>query len=127
LEQLRSEQAGNREFFGPDYRSDLDLVFCAPNGDYLKPDSVTAKACLIAREAGLKGVGLHTLRHTHGSQLLSAGIPLPTVSKRLGHASTWVTANIYSHAIASDELAAAEKWDAAFGARIASVQPAKFS
>jgi integrase len=123
LEQLQVEQEENRQFFGTEYRSDLDLVFCAPNGDYLKPDSVTAKACLIAREAGLKGVGLHTLRHTHGSQLLSAGVPLPTVSKRLGHSSTWVTANIYSHAMLSDELAAAQKWDAVFGARIAGVQP----
>ena len=97
--------------FGREYRSDLNLVFAQPDGNYLKPDSVTAKACLVARKAGLKGVGLHSLRHSHGSQLLSAGVPLPTVSKRLGHSNVSVTAAIYSHAFTKDEIAAAEVWD----------------
>ena len=57
--------------------------------------------------------GLHSLRHSHGSQLLSAGVPLPTVSKRLGHGSTHITAQIYAHAFTTDEQAAADIWDAA--------------
>jgi integrase len=89
----------------------LNLVFCGPDGDYLKPDSVTAKACLIAKKAGLKDTSIHTLRHSHGSQLLSAGVPLPTVSKRLGHSSVHVTATVYSHALAKDERAAADAWE----------------
>lgn len=113
--------------FGPDYRADLDLVFCDPAGDYLRPDSVTAKACLIARKAGLKGVGLHSLRHSHGSQLLSAGVPLPAVSRRLGHSSPYVTATIYSHALAKDELAAAEIWDSAIGQTIKAPRASKIS
>jgi integrase len=40
-------------------------------------------------------------------------VPLPTVSKRLGHSSVSVTASIYSHAFSKDELAAAEAWDLA--------------
>jgi integrase len=99
--------------FGPDYRTDLNLVFCDVQGNHLKPDSVTAKACLIAKRAGLNDTSLHTLRHSHGSQLLSAGVPLPTVSKRLGHSSVYVTATVYSHALAKDEIAAADAWDAA--------------
>lgn len=115
LKELREQQGQNRRLFGPDYRTDLDPVFCDPQGNYLKPDSVTAKVCLIVRKAGLKGVSLHTLRHSHGSQLLSAGVPLPTVSKRLGHSSTYVTAAIYSHALSRDEIAAAEIWDRMIG------------
>ena len=79
----------------------------------MKPDSVTAKACLIAKKAGLCAVSLHTLRHSHGSQLLSAGVPLPVVSKRLGHADVYTTARIYSHALAKDEARAAEAWEEA--------------
>ena len=46
-------------------RSDLNLIFATPEGDYLKPDSVTAKVCFVARKLGFsKGVSLHTLRHT---------------------------------------------------------------
>ncbi len=109
----RSSQAENRRLFSGDYRDDLNLVFATPDGNYLKPDSLTAKVCLLASKAGLKGIGLHTLRHSHGSVLLSKGVPLPAVSKRLGHSSVYVTATIYSHALSKDETAAADVWDEA--------------
>ena len=63
------------------------------------------------RKAGLKGVSLHTLRHTHASELLSAGVPIATVAKRLGHANANITLSIYAHALEADELAAARIWD----------------
>jgi len=107
----RQQQDGYRRMFGPDYRSGLDLVFATPEGDYLKPDSITAKFCLLARKAGLKRVSLHSLRHSHSSLLLSLGIPLPVVSKRLGHTTPAVTASIYSHPLSRDEVAAASLWD----------------
>jgi site-specific recombinase XerD len=65
-------------------------------------------------KAGLPGIGLHSLRHGHASQLLSQGVPIPTVSKRLGHANPSITLRLYSHALESDELAAAKRWDDAF-------------
>jgi len=99
-----------RQELGPDYR-DQGLVFSVPDGGFLKPDTTTAEACRIAAKAGLKGVGLHTLRHTHGSMLLSAGVPLPAVSKRLGHANPNITAAVYSHALPSDEERAAEAFE----------------
>ena len=111
----RESQDTNRKLFGPDYRADLDLVFCNSRGDYLNPDSVSSKACLIARKAGFgKGVSLHTLRHSHASQLLSSGVSLPTVSKQLGHTDVHTTATLYSHALLKDDLAAAELWEAGF-------------
>jgi integrase len=112
----RERQAQNRAMFGADYRSDLNLIFAAPDGSYLKPDSVTAKVSLMARKLGFpKGVSLHTLRHSHASHLLSMGIPLPAVSKRLGHANTHITASVYSHALEKDELAAADAWEKVMG------------
>lgn len=111
----REHQSQTRSLFGPDYLSDLDLVFCDLHGNYLNPDSVSSKAFLIARKAGLgKGVSLHTLRHSHASQLLASGASLPTVSKRLGHTDVHTTATIYSHSLPKDDLSAAEAWDANF-------------
>ena len=102
--------------FGPDYRSDLDLVFATPSGEYLKPDSVTAKVSLLTRQLGFpKGVLLHTIRHTHGSYLLSSGVPLATVSKRLGHANTHITASVYSHALEKDDPLSAEALEKTIG------------
>jgi integrase len=111
LERVRTEQEHRRAMFGPDYRTDLNLVFCGPDGDYLRPDSVTKAARRLAKKAGLKGVSLHSLRHGHASILLSEGVPLPVVSKRLGHSNVHVTAQIYSHVLPADETAAADAWE----------------
>jgi hypothetical protein len=67
----------------------------------------------LAKKAGFTHVSLHTLRHSFGSQLISEGVPLPTVSKILGHSNVYVTATVYAHALASDESGVAEKWQAA--------------
>jgi integrase len=108
----RDRQQQNREKFGDLYGADLDLIIADELGNYLEPDSVTAKVSLLMRQLGLpKGVSLHTLRHTHGSHLLSRGVPLPAVSKRLGHANTNTTATIYAHALEADDRLAADVWD----------------
>jgi integrase len=122
LTMLRQEQDVNRAMFEDAYRADLDLVFCTPDGDYWKPDSITAKVCVVAQKAGLRGVSLHSLRHSHASQLLSGGVALPTVSKRLGHSSPHITAQIYSHALSQDEEAAADIWQQKMGVTITGSQ-----
>ena len=113
LKRIKASQNETRTMFGQDYRTDLDLVFCHPSGDYIRPDTVTKAIRRIAKKAGFTRVSLHNLRHSYGSQLLAAGVPLAVVSKLLGHSSVLVTANVYAHALASDESAAAEKWEAA--------------
>jgi integrase len=94
LRMHRDKQQRNRELFGKDYQSDLDLIFAEPDGGFLKPDSVTAKVCKVMRNLGLKG-SLHTLRHSQASELFDL-VPLTTISKRLGHSSTRTTSEIYS-------------------------------
>lgn len=127
LKMIQSGQERNRQMFGADYRRDLDLVFCSPDGNYLKPDSISSKCSLIAKKAGLKNVSLHTLRHSHTSLLLSLGVPLPVVSKRLGHSSPHFTAKVYSHALPTDEETAAEKWESAFQKNAAAERNVKIS
>ena len=90
------------------------VVFCSPEGDYYKPDQISSKVAAIMAKAGSRGISLHSLRHGHASQLLSEGVPIPTVSKRLGHANPTITLKLYSHALEPDELAAAQRWDDAF-------------
>ena len=60
------------------------------------------------KENELPKISLHSLRHTHATLLIACGIPLKTVSARLGHASPTTTSNIYLHAIQSLNAAAAE-------------------
>jgi len=51
----------------------------------------------LAREAGLKPLNLHTLRHLHASVLISQGVHVKVVSERLGHASVAFTLDTYGH------------------------------
>lgn len=51
-----------------------------------------------ARAAGYDG-RLHDLRHYHATNLLSQGMPLHEVSRRLGHVTPSVTLDVYAHAM----------------------------
>lgn len=53
------------------------------------------------QKAGLKkqDFHLHSLRHTHVAYLLSQGVDLYAISKRLGHANMGITSNIYAYFI----------------------------
>lgn len=62
----------------------------------LHPDSVTAAFGVIRDAVGLK-VRFHDLRHFVGSELVARGVPLPAVSRRLGHRHVSTTADIYAH------------------------------
>lgn len=59
-----------------------------------------AKQCA---ELDIDPISFHGLRHTHGSVLLMQGIPIISVSKRLGHADTNITQSIYIHLMQEQE------------------------
>jgi integrase len=61
---------------------------------------VLRRAGLLPDEQG-RWRHFHALRHFAGSAWLEAGVPLPEVSRMLGHANTAITAEIYSHSIVS--------------------------
>ena len=112
LEVHREEQAQFRKQFGPDYQTDLDLVFCNPDGSPLKPDSISSAVSALCKRLKLpKGVSLHALRHTHVSHLFASGVPLTEISRRLGHSNPHVTATIYAHMLPGRDNLAAEAWE----------------
>ena len=101
-----------RHQFGPDYRTDLDLVFANADGTPFKPDSLSAAVSLLFRRLKLpKSTSLHSLQHTHTSHLIASGVPLPAISARLGHASIRTTQEIYAHMIHGQDDEAARKWE----------------
>ena len=78
-----------------------ELVFGAPNGGRLEHgnwyQSRWQRAIKKAKqERGLtKTPRFHDLRHTHAAWLISAGVPLPVIQKRLGHKSIQITVDVY--------------------------------
>lgn len=45
----------------------------------------------------LKKITLHDIRHSHATYLLGIGIPIPDVSRRLGHSDISTTLKTYTH------------------------------
>ena len=66
----------------------------------------------VRREAGIEDVRLHDLRHTMASHAVMNGVPVPVVSRLLGHSNVQMTLR-YAHLADRDIEAAAERVGAA--------------
>jgi len=74
------------------------LVFTTPGGEPVRYRIFRKREWLPAvKAAGLGRVRIHDLRHTHAAWLISAGVPLTAIQRRLGHASIQVTSDLYGH------------------------------
>jgi integrase len=78
------------------------------------PNDVTKVFIRLRKRVGLGTVRLHDLRHFAATRLLVAGIPVRTVSGRLGHANAATTLGVYAHFVQESDREAA----AALGALI---------
>jgi integrase len=74
-----------------------DLVFCAANGDPLRPGMVSAQFAEHVKASGLPAIRLHDIRHGACSLLLAGGVPIEVVQMILGHATETTTRRVYAH------------------------------
>jgi len=58
----------------------------------------------VCERAGVPIISVHSLRHTHASVLLHAGVSIASIAKRLGHANTTTTQEVYLHIIKELEV-----------------------
>jgi len=65
----------------------------------LSTSTITRRLKEALKKAKLRQYTLHEFRHSNGSLLLDANVPLIKVSKRLGHSSVDITARVYAHAL----------------------------
>jgi Phage integrase family len=56
-------------------------------------------------------IRLHDLRHTHGTLLIKAGVPVKVVSERLGHATPAFTIDTYQHVVPGMQADAARVFE----------------
>ena len=54
----------------------------------------------------MPAVSFHSLRHTHASTLIRAGVDILVISRRLGHSKASITLDIYGHLIEGADAAA---------------------
>ena len=90
---------------------DATPLFAREGGAPWAPDDISARFRDLARELGLEPwVHLHTLRHTHATRLLEAGVDVVTLQERLGHESAKTTMDVYGHVMPGRDAAAAGKY-----------------
>jgi len=72
------------------------------------PGNVTKRFQTVRATLGYDHVRLHDLRHFTATRLIAAGVPVRTVSGRLGHANPSTTLAVYAHFVEASDQAAAE-------------------
>jgi integrase len=72
-------------------------MFTNGDGDVVHPHAIYQAFTRIVNNAGVRRIRFHDLRHTHGSLLIQAGVPVKVVSERLGHANIAFTMQTYQH------------------------------
>jgi integrase len=87
-----------------------DRLFLPPGGGPLRHRTFYRDIWLrkILPGAGLEGVRLHDLRHSHVAWLIADGVPLPVIQARLGHEKITTTIDTYGHLLPDLQRAAAE-------------------
>ncbi len=76
----------------------------------------------VRRQAEIEDVRLHDLRHTFASHAVLQGVPLPVISRILGHAKERMTLR-YAHLTDRETEAAAERIGVAIAAVLARASP----
>jgi integrase len=96
LKDIRTRQLQERLKAGSVWHQ-TGYVFTTEDGMPCDPRHALRALKSAATKTGMPGVGLHTLRHSAATAMLSNGVPLKVVSDILGHASIVITADIYGH------------------------------
>jgi integrase len=83
---------------GLDVEDDAFIFSREPDGLLpWRPDYVTKSFTQLRDGLGFANMRLHDLRHFTATRLIAAGVPVRTVSGRLGHANPSTTLSVYSH------------------------------
>lgn len=116
----RTIPLSNRAFEVLDYlyntnkkNSDNDYVCLNKNGNIVNQRNVTRtlNAMLVRGNCDVQKCGLHTLRHSFGSYLVSQGVDIATVSKLMGHKDITTTYNVYIHVLQQQQIDAINVFD----------------
>jgi len=114
LKAHRKRQVEERIALGGSW-ADTGYVFVREDGLPIDVHTPTHLFGKLLKQAELKPIRLHDLRHLHATELLRLGIPLHVVAHRLGHRDAMVTATIYAHVTDQQIETASETFALAMG------------
>ena len=83
-------------------RQSQDDIFVFGGNYPLADSTVSRRHKMWIEKSGVKNITIHEIRHSHASLLISSGVSIVAVSRRLGHSSIKQTLDTYSHMMPSD-------------------------
>ena len=117
LKEHRTNCEDLKEKMGSDWNPD-DMVFLTIYGNFYAEQYLNTKFKKFAKKIGLpEGLHIHSLRHTTASLLINSDVSPKLVAEQLGHASTSITQDIYSHIFQSSKARAAQALDISLGSK----------
>lgn len=87
------------------------LIFTTQTGRVIDPRSLNRMLTILCRDANVRRVRVHDLRHTCASLLLASGVDARTIMETLGHSTITMTLDTYAHVMDTTLRAAAERMD----------------
>ncbi|WP_326698731.1 site-specific integrase [Streptomyces sp. NBC_01754] len=115
LTEHREQQERERKVAGPKWKPvpehPTDLIFTTVTGRVTDPRSLNRMLTILCRDAKVRRVRVHDLRHTCASLLLAQGVDARTIMETLGHSTITMTLDTYAHVMDTTLRAAAERMD----------------
>lgn len=109
LKMWKTEQAKHLLKMGFGFSKNQLIFSNLENNSYLSIHFPKWKMDTICKSHNFKRIKIHGFRHTHCCLLLSSGISLQDVQKRLGHSDMTITLKIYTHLSEQQERQTVQK------------------
>ncbi|MCT9005429.1 tyrosine-type recombinase/integrase [Streptomyces rhizosphaerihabitans] len=91
------------------------LVFTTATGGVTDPRGLNRMLTILCRDARVRRVRVHDLRHTCASLLLAQGVDARTIMETLGHSTITMTLDTYAHVMGTTLRAASDRMDDVLG------------
>jgi len=104
FEKNKIKQNENKLKIGASYNKEHDgFIFLTENGNLINSSNLSRSWKRYLKKVNVKYIKFHALRHTYATMQFEAGLPLKTVSVLLGHSSTEITSNTYTHVLKKEK------------------------
>lgn len=91
-----------------------ELVFTTEHGTPIEPRNFVRSFWRICQSHGIRVIRLHHIRHTTATLFKNRGVPARDAQLILGHASSWMTQQLYQHDDMASRQEALAKVEAVF-------------
>jgi integrase len=114
LEKYKAAQNAERLKLGTQWRG-KDHIFTSWHGKVIHPNWISYWFLKFIKRHGLPELNLHALRHSHATIIINQQLlDIKSLSRRLGHANSVITNQVYLHAIEGADQKAVDALESLF-------------